>query len=107
MNTKRIIEQTSNYEDVLIHSLRNKKEATAYLQIALDEYQDDGDIAALLLALRHVTEAQGGITALADKTQLNRQSLYKTLSRQGNPKLKTLGILLKGLGFHLAIEPST
>jgi probable addiction module antidote protein len=59
---------------------------------------------AFLLALRHVAQAQGGIGKLATKTHLNRESLYKTLSNKGNPKLQTIGILLKGLGFEFSIK---
>ena len=59
--TKHKVQQTTgNYEEWLIHSLGNKKEAAAYLQVALGEYQNDGDLEAFLLALRHVAEAQGG-----------------------------------------------
>ena len=95
---------TGNDEDWLIESLHDKKEAASYLQVALDEYQKDGDTEALLLALRHVAQAQGGITKLSRKTHLNRESLYKTLSGKGNPKLQTLGVLLKGLGFQLSVK---
>lgn len=95
---------TGDYEEWLIHSLKNKKEAAAYLQVALEEYQIDGDFEAFLLALRHVAEAQGGIGKLSKKTHLNRESLYKTLSSKGNPKLQTIGLLLKGLGFEFFIK---
>lgn len=56
------------------------------------------------MALRHVAEAQGGLGKLSKKTHLNRESLYKTLSSKGNPKLQTIGILLKGLGFEFFIK---
>jgi len=103
--TKRKIRQTTgNYEEWLIHSLKNKKEATAYLQVALEAYQNDDDLEAFLMALRHVAEAQGGLGKLSRKTHLNRESLYKTLSSKGNPKLQTIGILLKGLGFEFSIK---
>lgn len=95
---------TGNYEEWLIHSLKNKKEAAAYLQVALKEYQKDGDLEAFLLALRHVADAQGGIGKLSQKTHLNRESLYKTLSSKGNPKLQTIGLLLKGLGVEFFIR---
>lgn len=106
MTKHKIQKLTGSYEDRLIESLRDKSEAAAYLQVALDEYQKDGNIEVLLLALRHVVEAQGGIGLLSRKTHLNRESLYKTLSGKGNPKLQTVGILLKGLGFQLSISPS-
>jgi probable addiction module antidote protein len=100
----KIRKMTGNYEEWLLNSLKNKKEAAAYLQVALEEYQKDNNTEALLLALRYVTEAQGGVGLLSRKTHLNRESLYKTLSSRGNPKLQTLGILLNGLGFQLAIK---
>src|SRR3990167_1456737 len=103
--TKRKIKQvTGNYEEWLIHSLKNKKEAAIYLQVALEEYQKDGDLEAFLLALRHVAEAQGGVGKLSKKTELNRESLYNTLSHKGNPRLQTIGLLLKGLGFEFFIK---
>lgn len=104
MTKRKIKKITGDYNEWLIHSLKNKKEAGAYLQVALEEYQKDGHLEAFLLALRHVAEAQGGISKLSKKTHLNRESLYKTLSSKGNPKLQTIGLLLKGLGFEFFIK---
>ena len=102
--TKKIQLATGCYEQWLIHSLRKKKEARIYLQVALEEYQRDNNLEAFLLALRHVAEAQGGLGVLAKKTHLNRESLYKTLSERGNPKLHTIGQLLRALGFEFSIK---
>ncbi len=44
------------------------------------------------------------MTELARKTHLNRQNLYSILSKKGNPRLDTFGLILKGLGFKLTIE---
>ena len=104
MTKRKIRQNTGDYHEWLIESLKNKKEAAIYLQVALEEYQNDGDLEAFLLALRNVAEAQGGIGMLSKKTHLNRESLYKTLSSKGNPKLQTIGILLKGLGFEFSIK---
>jgi len=93
-----------SYHDWIINSLKNKKEAELYLQVALDEFQEDGNIEALMLALRQIAEAQGGIGKLAQKGHLNRETLYRTLSSRGNPKLQTVGSLLNALGFHLVIK---
>lgn len=83
--------------------LKDPDEAFGYLQIAIEEYQEDNDSEALLVALRNVTMAQGGIAKLASKTHLNRQNLYSILSKKGNPRLDTFGLILRGLGFKLAI----
>lgn len=104
MTKARIKQMTDSYETWLIDSLKDKEEATAYLQTALLEYQKDNDVECLLLALRHVAEAQGGLGLLSRKTHLNRESLYRALSSKGNPKLSTLSLLLNGLGFQLSIK---
>lgn len=104
MTKDKLKKNTGDYKEWLINSLKNKKEAAVYLQVALEEYQSDGDLDAFLMALRHVAEAQGGLGKLSQKTHLNRESLYKTLSKKGNPKMQTIGILLKGLGFRFFIK---
>lgn len=104
MNSHKVKKLTGSYEEWLIESLRDKQEAAVYLQVAFEEFQKDGDIEALLLALRYVAEAQGGLGRLARKTHLNRESLYKTLSKKGNPKLETVGLLLKALGFQFSVK---
>ena len=94
-----------NYRNFVKETMRDPKEASEYLKASLDEYEKDGNIEAFLIAIRTVADAQGGITELARKTELNRQSLYRTLSKNGNPRLKTLDIILNSLGFKLTIEP--
>ncbi|MCF6767384.1 putative addiction module antidote protein [Thiotrichales bacterium 19S11-10] len=104
MNKKNIYKNTSNYHEKLIESLCDKKEAVAYLEVALEEYEADGDSHAFMLALKHVVEAQGGIGILAKKTGLDRTHLYRVLSSQGNPRFLTLGHILKALGFKLSVS---
>ncbi len=101
------MKKTVKFHDYLIKSLKNKKEASTYLNVVLEEYKKDNDAEAFLLALRDVAEAQGGLSSLAKKTKLNRQNLYRTLSSKGNPQFNTLGTILNGLGFHLAIQPTS
>ncbi len=71
-NLYKIRQATRPYEEWLIHSLRNKKEAATYLQVALDQYQNDGDLEAFLLALSHIEKTQGDVVKLEQKTDLNR-----------------------------------
>ncbi len=40
---------------------------------------------------------------LAEKTKLNRESLYRMLSERGNPELRSLDTLLHALGFRLTV----
>ena len=58
-----------------------------------------------LLALRNVAEAKGGMAVLAEKANLSRESLYRMLSKRGNPEIKSLFSLLHAMGLRLAVEP--
>jgi probable addiction module antidote protein len=100
-----IIQKTGSFHELLIESLQDPEQAAAYLQVALEEYQEDGDTEIFLLALRNVVETHGGVGHLAKETKLNRQNLYQVLSKKGNPRLNTLGLVLKSLGLQLSIEP--
>jgi probable addiction module antidote protein len=93
------------YHDELIESLKKPKEADLYLRVAMEEYQEDGDTEVLLVALRNIAEAKGGVGQLARKTRLNRQNIYHVLSKNGNPTLDTFGLILRKLGYKLAIQP--
>jgi probable addiction module antidote protein len=88
-----------SYQDYLIESLKNPEEAAGYLNAALE----GGDINVFLLALQNVVQAQGGISALAAKTNKSRTSLYKSLSENGNPYLKNANELLCAMGMHLSV----
>ena len=95
---------TRRFRDYLTKDLQNPVRAAIYLSVALDEYEADGNQEAFLLALRTVVEARGGIGALARKTGLNRQHLYRALSGKGNPTWATMDAILSALGFRFAIE---
>lgn len=49
-----------NYEESLKARLADSAYAKAYLAVALEEYEEDGNIEAFLLAVRDVANAQGG-----------------------------------------------
>ena len=89
------------YKEGLLERLKDPQEAAAYLDAALEE----GDTEVFLLALRDVAEARlGGIAGLAQQSGLNRETLYRTLSEQGNPELTSLEKLLHAVGLRLAID---
>ena len=83
------------YEDSLKADLRDPEEAAAYLEAAFDEDEE-----GFLMALRAVAEAHG-ITNIARQTGLGRESLYKSLSANGNPRLSTLRALLDAIGVRM------
>lgn len=103
LSNKRHYNDLPQFDDRMVKALQNKDKATKFLQVSIEEYLKDGHADAFLLALRHLAMAQGGITKLAEKTDLNRETLYRTLSTNGNPTLMTLGKILSALGFHLTV----
>lgn len=72
-----------------------------YLDVALEEEDDR----VLLMALRNAVKAIGGMTELANKTGLSRETLYRTLSERGNPRLSTLRAILRAFNVDLALRP--
>jgi len=46
------------------------------------------------------------MAALADKTGLSRETLYRTLSERGNPRLDTLATILAAFGLRLTVQPA-
>lgn len=103
--TKKKINYQSLDEFVEEHFLENPDDIPVFLETVLEEYNKDPDVGALLMALRQVAKAQGGMTELSKKTNLSRESLYKTLSPQGNPRLKNLQSILKVFGYSVTFKP--
>ncbi len=103
MKTKPIKCKSSvDHEAGVISSLRkNPKFGAEYLNAALE----DCDQRELLMAMRRMAEAYGGVSALAKKTNLHAKTLFRTLSAQGNPELKSLTKLLRAMGMQLAVKP--
>ena len=83
----------------VLERLRNPQTAAACLSAAAGE----DDPGAFLYALRNVTEAMGGISRIATRTGLNRQQLYRTLSREGNPELRSLTKILDASGLQIIV----
>ncbi|MFH1830218.1 MAG: addiction module antidote protein [Pseudomonadota bacterium] len=97
---KKKTKTSGDYKEYLLKSLGDPEEIAAYINAALEEDDDPG---ALLIALRHVVEAQN-VSDLAKKAGLNRVTLYRILSEDGNPRLDSLATLLEAMGLKLKVE---
>ena len=82
--------------------LRNEDDIAAYLDAILA----DGDPRVVPVALRSIADAIGGMAALAERTGLSRETLYRTLSNKGNPRLDTLATILEAFGLRIAVAPA-
>ena len=76
----------------------------AYAIQLLNSILEDGDQSELLITLRQMTKAFGGVQAVAETAQLSTTQLYRTLSPGGNPVLSSLSAILKAMGLRLAVQ---
>jgi probable addiction module antidote protein len=98
---KKIYPASRAYEEGLDKRLKDPEYAIAYLNVILEE--NDPDL--LLLGLRDVARAYG-FTQIAGSTGLNRESLYKALSKGRNPRIGTVMNVLSAIGCSIRLEPA-
>ena len=85
--------KTVSYRDILRKKLDDPEQAAEYLTACYEEGPE-----VFLVGLRDVVEAQGGVARAAKLSKLNRESLYRLFSRDGNPRLSSLNSVLSALG---------
>ena len=79
--------------------LTSDEAIVAYLEDALES----GDARVLAGALGDVARVKG-MAQLAKDAGVSRESLYRSLSDEGNPQLTTLMSVLEALGLELRIQ---
>lgn len=91
-----------SHDEVMVKKLRtNRAFAAEYLKAAMEDSEEPQ---VLLLALRHIAEARGGVAKIAKAAGVERESLYRALSPRGNPRLSTLFAVTKALGLTLTVD---
>jgi len=91
-----------SHDKAIVQELRDDPDfASEYLKAALEE-SDEPQV--LLIALRHIAEAKGGLAKVAKAAGIERESLYRALSPKGNPRLSTLVAVTKAIGLKLTVE---
>ena len=93
------------WHEILMEQLSDRDDAIDYLQVTLEEYQVDGDTSFFLSEIRTVVEAQGGVSKLAEKINIEPQILSDMLTSKVAPRLDTFSTILRTLGCRLSIEP--
>jgi len=91
-----------SHNDAVIQELRDDPAfAAEYLKAALEDVTEPR---VLLIALRQLAEARGGIAKVAKAAGIERESLYRALSPRGNPRLSTLVAVTRAIGLKLTVE---
>ena len=80
----------------LAEHLEDMSDAVAYLEAAFE----DGDPQVIVGALGDVARSTG-MTKVAAQSGRGRESLYKSLSRDGNPGFATVHSVIEALGLRL------
>lgn len=76
----------------------------AYAVQLLNSILEDGEQSELLITLRQMAKAFGGVQTVAETAHLSTTQLYRTLSPDGNPVLSSLSAILKAMGLRLAVQ---
>jgi probable addiction module antidote protein len=79
--------------------INTKEDVTAYLEAALE----DNDTALLLAVIGDIARSKG-MAQIAKELNLARESLYRSLSQDGNPSFSTIVKVLDNLGFQLSVK---
>lgn len=89
------------YDDSLTVALRDPVEAAAFLDAVIEM----DDPTALLLALRQVVKAHG-MAEVARRAEVGEKTLFKALSKNGNPTIATVHKVLHAVGLKLSVTPA-
>jgi probable addiction module antidote protein len=88
-----------DFDETFDFQFRDPEFASIYLRISLEEDRQEGFVSAL----RDVVRANGGVAKIANEAGLNRESLYRSLSKDGNPQFSTILAVLKALGLQISV----
>jgi probable addiction module antidote protein len=94
--------RSRSHDDAMAELYRNDP---AFALEIINRILEDGDQAELLIVLRQMAQAFGGVQRVAQQAHLNPTQLYRTLSPKGNPALSSLSAILKAMGLRLAVQP--
>ncbi|MYM90754.1 addiction module antidote protein [Rugamonas sp. FT82W] len=90
------------HEEATIEMFQNDPAlATEYLNDVLAT----GDEVDLMLALRYLSNAFGGIPEIARQTDANPSTTFHAVSENRTPSLRTLRAVLSAMGLRLAVQP--
>jgi probable addiction module antidote protein len=91
-----------SHDEVMKQKLReNPQFAVEYLKAAMEDAEEPR---VLLIALRRIAEARGGMAKVAKEAGIERESLYRALSKEGNPRFSTLQAVARAVGLKITVE---
>ena len=89
------------YEDSLTESLKDSREAEAYLNANIEAFMEDNDIESLMFAFEHLIKASYSVSKLARKIGISRMHLYRIFNNETTPSFTIIMEIIKSLGFKI------
>lgn len=102
--TDDVTEEVLNGENCPKFDVAEHLDSPEVIAAYLSEAFTEGDSALIAEALRDAARAEG-MSEIANRTGLARESLYKALRQGSQPRLDTILRVLKALGFELVVKP--
>lgn len=95
--------RTRDFDDFLNEWLKDPENAATFLNTMIE-----GEKRIFFFsALRQVAKAWGGLSILAELSEISRTTMYRALSRQGNPDFRQITAMLDSMGLRLTVEPAS
>lgn len=92
---------TRDHDDAMAELYKNDP---VFARQVINTILEEGDQGELLIVLRQMAKAFGGMQAVAEQANLNPTQLYRTLSADGNPALSSFSAILKAMGMRLSVQ---
>ena len=90
----------SDFDEHMEDELKDPATAAYYINAAVEEH----DASYLTVALGKVVRIHG-VKGIAKLGGLNRESIYKMLSPEGNPAFKNIVEILNACGLEITVQP--
>jgi probable addiction module antidote protein len=85
------------------YEIANYLDSEEMIQEYFSQVLEDGDSEEIVRALGHIARARG-MTELAAKTGLGRESLYKTFAEGSMPRFDTIFRVMRALGLNITVQ---
>lgn len=105
---QKILKENVNFKDDLNEHLQDVNEQALWLQVALDEYLQDGNFDSFYACLEKIIEVRNiSVRKMSKELELSRSNIIKLLDGQTKtaPKIDTLVKIFNYLDFEIKILP--
>ena len=96
---------TRDYQETVLARIRSDRRFARLFFAGAIEMLLEGETAEALSRLRDLVHAEITFKELARQTGLGEKTLHRMLNRDGNPKARNLGVIVRSIAEDLGIKP--